>query len=67
MVSELQSREYIRQAIGERLGQLKEEALHWLNELEKLDATEDGAVRIHPFGARSGKSGERPALARGNL
>lgn len=67
MVSELQSREYIRQAIGERLSQLKEEALHWLNELEKLEATEDGVVRMQAFRARSGKSGERQALARGSM
>lgn len=67
MVSELQSREYIRQAIGERLGQLKEEALHWLNELEKLDAAEDGVVRMDSFRSRSGKPGASRALAGGNV
>lgn len=41
MVSKLESREFIRQAIAERIDELTEELFHWVVELERLDDVYD--------------------------
>jgi hypothetical protein len=41
MISKIESREFIRQAIAERIGELKDELFHWVSELERLDDSRD--------------------------